>query len=361
MLKRRGLKPQVLVLVHIVRANVYNNRDAGIIIYGYFDPRSTSYSHQNIYIARSKAYNNPGVPNKGTNSGSGIVVGDTSDATIEYSEAFDNGRLNNFAKGGPVGIWAWDSMRVKIQYNKSYRNRSQTFDGGGFDLDGGVTDSIMQYNYSNDNDGAGYLLAQFVDARPSRNNTVRYNVSQNDGRHPTGNHGGIHIWNGGSGSFGNRVYNNTIVLGAGLPSTAKGIFIDGPNIQAGVYNNILMTTGNVALVNVTQPQSTLQFQGNFYWSTDSNFRINWGSQSYRDFAAWQSASRQELLQGRVVGKNLDPKLNTSNLPVLFSNSPAINAGLNLNQLYGISVGGQDYMGHWTPRRGAYDVGAYELP
>jgi hypothetical protein len=347
--------------VHIVRANVYNNRDAGIIIYGYFDSRSTSYSHQNVYIARSKAHNNLGVPNKGTNSGSGIVVGDTSDATIEYNEAFDNGRLNNFAKGGPVGIWAWDATRVKIQYNKSYRNRSQTFDGGGFDLDGGMTDSIMQYNYSNDNDGAGYLLAQFADARPSRNNTVRYNVSHNDGRHPMGNHGGIHLWNAGSGSFGNRIYNNTIVLGAGLPSTAKGIFIDGPNIQAGIYNNILMTTGNVALVTVTQPQSTMQFQGNFYWATDSNFRINWGSQSYRGFTDWQSASRQEFLQGRVVGKHLDPKLNTSNLPVLFSNSPAINAGLNLNQLYGISVGGQDYMQQGTPRRGAYDVGAYELP
>ena len=38
-----------------------------------------------------------------------------------------------------------------IQYNESYGNRSQTVDGGGFTLDGGLTRSVLRYNYSHDN------------------------------------------------------------------------------------------------------------------------------------------------------------------------------------------------------------------
>ena len=45
-----------------------------------------------------------------------------------------------------------------------------------------MKNSVMQYNYSHDNDGAGYLLAQFTYAREFTNNIVRYNISENDGR-----------------------------------------------------------------------------------------------------------------------------------------------------------------------------------
>src|SRR6185436_921799 len=137
-----------------------------------------------------------GLPGIGRNSGSGIIVGDTDVATIERSVAWNNGKNCNYTNGGPIGIWAWDSNAVTIQYNESYSNQtgSSSLDGGGFDLDGGVTNSIMQYNYSHDNDGAGYLLYQFNGARPFGNNTVRYNISQNDARQ--GHYAGIYIGGG---------------------------------------------------------------------------------------------------------------------------------------------------------------------
>ena len=55
-------------------------------------------------------------------------------------------------------------------------------DGDGFDLDGGVTNSVIQYCYSHDNDGPGLMLYGYTDAGVAtwNNNTIRYCVSQND-------------------------------------------------------------------------------------------------------------------------------------------------------------------------------------
>src|SRR3712207_8524244 len=49
--------------------------------------------------------------------------------------------------------------------------------------------SIMQYNYSHDNYGAGYLLARYSSAPAMSNLTIRYNISENDGR--KNDYGGI--------------------------------------------------------------------------------------------------------------------------------------------------------------------------
>ena len=82
--------------------------------------------------------------------------------------------------GGPVGIWVWDANNALIQNNESHHNRTgSTADGGGFDFDGGVTNSVMQYNYSHDNAGPGYGVYQFR-GEALNGFTVRYNVSAND-------------------------------------------------------------------------------------------------------------------------------------------------------------------------------------
>jgi len=82
---------------------------------------------------------------------------------------------------------------VVIQFNESYDNRTGgPADGGGFDLDSGTSNSILQYNYSHANDGAGFMLAHGRTDRLHAGNIVRYNVSQNDGR--KNKYGGIHLW-----------------------------------------------------------------------------------------------------------------------------------------------------------------------
>src|SRR6185369_3699922 len=113
-------------------------------------------------------------------TGNGIFFKDVDGGMIEHCSAYNNGALNKNAGGGPVGIWAIFSNNITIQYNESYQNHTRANDGNGFDLDGGVTNSRMQYNYSHDNDGGGYLLYQFTGARAFGSNICRYNISQND-------------------------------------------------------------------------------------------------------------------------------------------------------------------------------------
>ncbi len=50
---------------------------------------------------------------------------------------------------GPVGIWAYEADSVIIQHCISYKNKTSKGgeDGGGYDLDGGTTNSVIQYCY----------------------------------------------------------------------------------------------------------------------------------------------------------------------------------------------------------------------
>ncbi len=192
--------------VRITDVSAHDNADAGIQSFGYFSDSASGWAHEDVYVGHCRAYNNLGVPGKGNNSGSGVVLGDVNGATIERCISHDNGENNDHQGGGPIGIWAFESNTVTIQHNESYDNKTGTIDGGGFDLDGGVTNSVMQYNYSHDNAGAGYLLYQFSGASPFKNNVVRYNISENDGRT---NLGGIYA---GGGVTDTEIYNNTVFV-----------------------------------------------------------------------------------------------------------------------------------------------------
>ncbi|MDE0085727.1 MAG: right-handed parallel beta-helix repeat-containing protein [Candidatus Poribacteria bacterium] len=236
--------------VKITHANVHNNGDAGISCIGTWNPEVEGYSHIDIYVGNCRVYKNLGIPGKGSHSGNGIVLAQIDGATIEYCEAFENGKLNDYEGGGPVGIWTWDSNRVLIQFNESHHNRTgSNKDGGGFDLDGGVRNSIVQYNYSHDNDGAGYLLAQFEGAKAFHNNVIRNNLSENDGR--KNSYGGIHFWStGANGGIKNTtIYRNTISMSksaTGNPAVVDCMSEGVHNIH--FYNNIFKTDGEADLI-----------------------------------------------------------------------------------------------------------------
>ena len=80
-----------------------------------------------------------------------------------------------------------------FQYNESHHNHTAlTHDGDGFDLDRNVSNSTIQYCYSHDNDGGGFLMSQKDNNLLHKNNVIRYNISQNDGR--KNGYGGLHMW-----------------------------------------------------------------------------------------------------------------------------------------------------------------------
>lgn len=231
--------------VKITHANVFDNGDAGISCNGVWKPEAEGYSHHNVYIGYCRVYRNEGIAGKGAHSGNGIVLGQVYDGTIEYCVAYENGRLNDCEVGGPVGIWTWDSNRVLMQFNESHHNRTgSSKDGGGFDLDGGVRNSIVQYNYSHDNEGAGYLLAQFEGARTFHSNVIRYNVSENDGLRNS--YGSIHFWSTGSngGITSTTIYGNKVITGKSINGKSAAVDCMSEGIHnICFYNNIFRTDG----------------------------------------------------------------------------------------------------------------------
>src|SRR5438105_14983365 len=114
-----------------------------------FDKNSALYAKSDNSAGYCQAYNTGGVPNTGGHSGSGIILSDVSGGTIERCVAYNNGALCNSPGGGPVGIWTWDSSNITIQYNESYSNRTgaTSLDGGGFDFDAGVSNSLTPFNH----------------------------------------------------------------------------------------------------------------------------------------------------------------------------------------------------------------------
>jgi hypothetical protein len=85
-----------------------------------------------------------------SHSGSGIVLGGVKRGMIEHSEAYESGGESDATEtGGPVGIWAWNSDQVTIQFCKAHdMATANNADGGGFDLDGATVNSVLQYNVS---------------------------------------------------------------------------------------------------------------------------------------------------------------------------------------------------------------------
>lgn len=367
--------------VSIEYCDVHENGDAGLYVYGEFNLFSSEYAHSNVKITNIKSFDNPGRSESTTNTGSGIVISDTDSGLIEKCIAYNNGFLCHAEMGGPVGIWAWDSNNIVIQHNESYDNKTASSkDGGGFDLDGGMTNSILQYNYSHDNDGAGLFLAQFTFARKHRNNIVRYNVSYNDGK--KNNYGGIEVWGICEQSI---IHNNTVIF-CQSSDTGSAAFILRPNDELGdsnkklptnitITNNIFISNGNTNLVSAIDALPTIKFIGNNYFNINGNTNFLWNLKSYKSLSEWREETYQETMTSKNYGFSIDPELNYKdtfgilnnqfrkinvNHFMLKPNSPMIDAALHMNPNLTQSKALTDIKGIPIPQSTKADIGAHEF-
>jgi hypothetical protein len=340
----------------LTRIAAHDNGSAGINVNGgYGDvPRS-----RNIYIGYCTADNNPGDPKNLTNhSGNGIVVGGLDGGLIEYCEASNNGWDMPRKGNGPVGIWGWNCDRLTIQHCISHHNQSPGDDGDGFDFDGGVTNSVMQYNLSYSNVGTGYLLCQYPGAARWHNNVVRYNISYNDGSKNF--QSGIGLWIDGEDFSSAQVYNNTIVN----PLHAVNTLGDVPEI---IYsNNVFIGSGSL----LVGPFTKSKFQHNLYWSPGSKPLYEDGSTVYKTLEEWAKATGQEAHEGAITGRFADPLLalphTDAELPTAIAalarmtwfrpnpSSPCISAGIPI-----ADNGGKDLSGRSIPAGHHPTLGAIE--
>jgi hypothetical protein len=224
-------------------------------------------SFRNLYIANCVANNNPGCPEvKNNHSGNGILIGGVTKGTIEYCEAMNNGGDMPREGNGPVGIWAYQSDSITIQYCYSHDNKTSPKgkDGGGFDFDGGITNSVMQYNFSANNEGAGYGLFQYYGASVWKNNIIRNNISYNDGR--KNGQAGFLMWidkNLKDGISDCQIENNIVVNRYGHAVS----FEPGDYPGFSFTNNVFLTTEkSISFVNGKYTGAT--FLGNQAWAAD---------------------------------------------------------------------------------------------
>ena len=123
-------------------------------------------TNTNVRVSGNTVHNCTGTATSKNWTGSGIVVAETTGGVIENNIAYDSG-ANNTHCGGPAGIWAYDLNNLTFQYNEAYRMKTNKAGGGcdghGFDLDGGMRNSVMQYNWSHDNIGSGFLADAYYE------------------------------------------------------------------------------------------------------------------------------------------------------------------------------------------------------
>lgn len=360
--------------VRITRAKVHHNLLGGVAASGPLEPPPGTFPRviHDLYIGYVESYENAG-SQPGT--GNGIALSGVEGGLIEYSLAHDNGSAGDYT----AGFFTQVANNVVFQHNESYRNQSGagTSDGDGFALDWGTTNSVLQYNYSHDNDGAGFAIFGAPDDGrgypPTRNNVIRFNISENDARR--NDYGAISVM--GAPIFDTEVYNNTVFVTGqpGLrPPAVKVAIWSGSGLH--FRNNIFQTTNSAVLVEaVLNVEGTdLVFQGNVYYATGGWPIFLTTSGFFLRLEDWRAASGQEMVGDQPVGLDVDPELTspggggTVGDPTLLtglsayqlrSTSPLRNAGLDLRALFGIDPGTRDFYGNSIPQGSGYSIGAHD--
>jgi hypothetical protein len=366
--------------VLIEKCTAFDNMYYGIYVSAAWRSTFKDYGNADVTIRDCVTYANTGDPAYTKNhSGSGIMLDDTNKGLIEYCTSYKNGALNAGKTGGPCAIWTHASNQVIIQYCEAYANRTNgAADGGGFDMDGGVTNSVIQYCYSHDNDGSGYLIWNYEGApHQLRDNVIRYCISENDGRKHT--YGAIHIGTGGLPVQNIDVYHNSIYITSTPNGKPKGIWTGAwgskeSNRNLRFFNNLIVTQGDVPLIDIESANEEVVFEGNAYWNLDKNFLVNYKGTSYTSLELWQQASGQEKAGEKEqslfnepyfvkAGKN-ETINNARNLAALKSfvlqkDSPLSHAGLDL-AIFGISPATKDFWGTSIPANQHVSIGAYQV-
>lgn len=322
-----------------------------------------AFFHNNVYIGNcivTDIYADSSVTSM---TGCCIYVSNVATGTTERCLTTNCGQacVSTGWGGGPTANIVIMSSDYTIQYcEASYCHSGNNEDAIGFDIDGGCVNCIIQYCYSHDNDGSGFLCYSTT-STPSltvSNATFRYNIAQNNGLQRDG--AGFRYSD--SGLSGLLVHNNVFYQGVATP---HGYLID--RAVGGFYNNIFYCGPGLNLLYNT---SSATFAGNLYWFGGGAFSLVYGGTTYASLAAWRAV--QETAGGVPSGVFADPQLAAAGtggavLPgnpvatlaayALRAGSPAIGAGLDLRTLFGVDPGPIDFAGHPNRVGATYDVGA----
>lgn len=310
--------------------------------------------------------------------GNGILIADGASNVVDQFNVTAHEGRNNITCGGPVGNWAFNTINVTIQFNESFDEAPTSFsagcDWGGFDLDGGNRNALLQHNYSHDNYGEG-ISAFIANVGTSQwlHNTIRYNISENDAK-GTAAAGGIEIGGATNRATQSAAYNNTIASNADSFSGGYCIYILNDNDML-VANNICYNGGTLGHNELFRAQllvpSMILLNNDYFRATSSAFNLfTVGSNLYATLSAYQAATGYDVGSVATNPNLTSPLADTTCWPggvipagpqnqpsgcpagmVLNSGSAMIGTGLDLTSgltAYGLPLPTRDYYGNTVP-------------
>ncbi|WP_020577041.1 right-handed parallel beta-helix repeat-containing protein [Actinopolymorpha alba] len=296
-------------------------------------------------------------------------------AVIQHNVVHDIG-ANVTSCGGTSGIMAYTSNNITIRYNEVYNVQpvptwTAGCDWDGIDLDGGTTNSLVEYNYTHNNAGSGlaaYTLT--VASRVWGPNTFRYNISENDDW--ANAQGGLFVVVPSAPKNAISIYGNTMFTNKDQSANKRtgssacfnfgfstGVWAAGSQIKDNIcYMANKGTSGGKTGQFIYNPytQTGMTLSNNLYYGTNSG-GWRWGNTVYPDFAAWSAAGRETnavwgdpLFTAPGAGGicSWSPPTGTGPQPCpqaysLKAGSPALGAGVTVT-----GNGGVDYYGTTIP-------------
>ena len=224
-------KPSFFNGVYILNNRVYMVNRTGIGVSSYWQRRPRDADYPYSWMDEMGTYQaNLNVVIRGNDlesiGGDGIVPQASFKALMECNKV--NGAASR-SEGHNVGLWAWNSDSVLIQYNEVWNTRTVR-DGMAFDCDAYSVGNIYQYNYSRNNKGGFMLFHGYSDEVPDATNIghiIRFNISENDGN--------ILLHFHGSGQTRSVIHNN---LFYNKNRNVIPVIVEGKPLDVEIKNNI---------------------------------------------------------------------------------------------------------------------------
>ncbi|KRF05510.1 hypothetical protein ASG89_20495 [Paenibacillus sp. Soil766] len=298
-------------------SKIYSVDSVGIYIYGAQKKFSSGFKVTNNVIHDVGA--------------DGAFILDTTNGLIENNVVYDT---HIRASGYHVPLWVFSNKDSVIQNNEVY-NTAPGGDAMAYDADYKSDGTIIQYNYSHNNAGGGFLVVNdgTVASNSNTNTTIRYNISQNDS-------GAVFNFSGTPDTT--YVYNNTVYL----PKYSNAKVVDYLNWggfakNTFFYNNIIHNLGSGGY--------------NFGNSTNNVFEHN---VFYGNHPASEPADPYKITADPMLASPGSGGIGKDTVIgyQLLSTSPAIGAGKLIS-----SNGGRDYFGNPVSAVDAPNIGAYQGP
>jgi len=180
----------------------------------------------------------------------GIIVSGSINNMIDHNVVDGAGlvTVSGSSEPGSVGMFVAKTTNSVMQYNEVSGVQTHVVDGEAYDIDLLTSNTVVQYNYSHDNEGGAFLLmgGNFS----GTGGVVRYNLSVNDA------YGANGVFTLSSGLMsGVNIYNNTVYIAPGLnahPTYQEGW--SGDNNNSWYFrNNVIVNLGTGTWV---QPKGT---------------------------------------------------------------------------------------------------------